>query len=70
VPLNAVFAASDGQPSVWVIDPESSRVSRRPVTVGRTDGDQIVVQEGLEVGERMAVSGVHHLRDGMLVRPL
>jgi membrane fusion protein, multidrug efflux system len=70
VPMNAVFAASDGQPSVWVIDPESSRVSRRPVTVGRTDGDQIVVQEGLEVGERMAVSGVHHLRDGMLVRPL
>jgi membrane fusion protein, multidrug efflux system len=70
VPLNAVFAASDGQPSVWVIDPESSRVSRRPVMVGRTDGDQIMVQEGLEVGERMAVSGVHHLRDGMLVRPL
>lgn len=70
VPLRAVLAGSDGAPSVWVVDPESSRVSRRAIEVGTIQGEDIVVLAGLESGERIVTAGVNHLRDGMLVHPL
>jgi membrane fusion protein, multidrug efflux system len=70
VPLAAVLAAADGVPSVWVVDPATSRVSRRSVTVGAVRGSDIVILDGLAPGDRIVTAGVHHLRDGMLVRPL
>jgi membrane fusion protein, multidrug efflux system len=70
VPLAAVLAGADGAPSVWVVDPATSRVSQRPVAVGAVRGSDIVILEGLAPGDRIVTAGVHHLRDGMLVRPL
>jgi membrane fusion protein, multidrug efflux system len=70
IPLKAVVADASGDPGVWVVDPESARVARRPIVVGAADSDRIVVLEGLAPGERIATAGVHQLRDGMLVRPL
>jgi RND family efflux transporter MFP subunit len=70
VPLRAVVAGADGAPSVWVVDPESSRVSRRPIEVGAIQGEDIVVLAGLEPGERIVTAGVNHLRDGMPVHAL
>lgn len=70
IPLRAVLAGTDGAPSVWVVDPESSRVSRRPIEVGTIQGENVVVLAGLEPGERIVTAGVNHLREGMLVHPL
>jgi RND family efflux transporter MFP subunit len=70
VPLEAVTAGPDGKPRVWVVHPETARVSSRPVEVGTVQGSDIVVHQGLEVGERIVTAGLGHLRDGMLVRPL
>ena len=70
VPLAAVLGAADGTPTVWWVDPATSRVTARPVAVGAMRGSDIVILDGLAVGDRIAVSGVHHLRDGMLVRSL
>jgi membrane fusion protein, multidrug efflux system len=70
VPLAAVLGAVDGSPIVWVVDPATSRVSGRPVAVGALHGSDIVILDGLAPGERIVAAGVHHLRDGMLVRPL
>lgn len=70
VPLAAVLGAADGTPTLWVVDPETSRVSSRQVAVGAVRGSDIVILEGLAPGDRIVAAGVHHLRDGMLVRPL
>lgn len=70
IPVNAIFAGSDGSPNVWVVDPETSRVSRRPIQVAGLTDQAAVVESGLEPGERIVVAGVTHLRDAMLVRPL
>ena len=45
----------------------SMSVSKRPVTVGKITGNQIVVTEGLEGGEAIAMSGVHLLTEGRVV---
>jgi len=70
VPLAAVAAGPDGAPMVWVVDPATDRVASRAIEVGAVQGSNIVVLQGLELGERIATAGLGHLRDGMLVRPL
>jgi RND family efflux transporter MFP subunit len=68
VPAQAVVADAQDEPFVWLVDEESMSVSKRPVTVGKiTGGDRIVVTEGLEGGEAIAMTGVHLLTEGRVV---
>jgi len=67
VPAAAVVADSQDEPFVWLVDEESMSVSKRPVTVGKITGDRIVVTEGLESGEAIAMTGVHLLTAGRVV---
>lgn len=55
---------------VWVIDPKTSTVSARTVTVkGDIKGVRsMVITAGLQAGERVAVAGVHSLKEGQQVR--
>lgn len=68
IPANAVVPGESGGSSVWVVDPATNAVQRRSVVLGELRRDMIVVEEGLEAGDTIAVSGVHQLRDDMVVR--
>jgi membrane fusion protein, multidrug efflux system len=70
IPLKAVAAAADGQAVVWVVDPETSRVSPRPIELGSVRGSDVIVLGGLDDGERIVTAGIAHLRPGTLVHPL
>lgn len=67
LPLSAL-ARSDGNPAVWVVDPKTSQVSLRPVSVGQFREDGVTVTKGLEAGEIVVTAGVHKLRGGEVVR--
>lgn len=67
VPAKAVVADAQDKPFVWLVDEESMSVSKRPVSVGRINGDRIVVTDGLDGGEAIAMSGVHLLTEGRSV---
>lgn len=68
VPASAVVAGDGRDGAVWIVDPSSLTVSRRDVVVGELTGSSIRVESGLELGESIAVSGVHELREGMQIR--
>jgi multidrug efflux pump subunit AcrA (membrane-fusion protein) len=68
IPANAVVTIEGGEASVWVIDPDTMKAQSAPVVLGDLSGSQVIVKSGLEGGELIATSGVHHLRDGMPVR--
>ena len=70
VPSNAVVADDDGNPYVWVVDPVSMRVARRPVDPGELSGSSVPILSGLSSGDVVVVSGVNSLTDDMLVRDL
>jgi len=70
IPIAAVVAAADGTPTVWVVEPESGRVSRRTIETGAVQGADVAVLNGLAPGERIVTAGVHSLREGMRVHPL
>jgi RND family efflux transporter MFP subunit len=69
VPISAVSTDTSGEQVVWVIGPDQT-VTRRPVKLGEATGSQIEITSGLESGDRIAIAGVTHLRDGMKVRDL
>lgn len=69
VPPEAVTAAPDGSPFVWVVG-EDGRVERRPVVMGDTVGAGVVLSDGVETGELVVSAGLGALQEGMAVRPL
>ncbi|MCF7993213.1 MAG: efflux RND transporter periplasmic adaptor subunit [Thiohalocapsa sp.] len=70
IPLAAIVAAADGTPRVWVVDPQTSQVSQRPVETDAIQGSEVAVLSGLAPGEQIVTAGVHQLREGMRVHPL
>lgn len=70
VPVGSVVADESGVQSVWIIDPETMRVSARAVETGPIWQDRIQVTEGLTSGEQIAASAARLLREGMQVEPM
>jgi multidrug efflux system membrane fusion protein len=68
VPISAIAKENTGEVA-WIIGPDGN-VERRQVKTGSATGDSIVVSEGLQPGDRIAVAGVQFLHEGMKVRDL
>jgi multidrug efflux system membrane fusion protein len=65
VPTAAVQSSPQGS-FVYVVRPDRT-VGIRQVTVGVTDGDDVSIERGLTVGERVVVEGAERLRDGVAI---
>jgi RND family efflux transporter MFP subunit len=70
IPAAATAVDEKSNAYVWLVDPDTMQVSRMRVELGAMAGTKVRVLSGLEQGHRIAISGVHHLREGMQVRPL
>lgn len=66
IPASAVRYEA-GEAFVFVLE-ASGLARRRAVTLGLQDGERATVLKGLAAGERVAVSNVGVLQDGMLIR--
>lgn len=55
---------------LYVYDPETSTVNSRDVMINGISENSLLVVEGLDVGERVAIAGVSFLRDGQKVKLL
>lgn len=69
VPPLAVIRQS-GQPFVYVVGEKDGKtiVSRKPVTLGELGEKYFVVEKGLQAGDRIAVTSLQALRDGMPIK--
>jgi len=69
VPVSALRKGPDGD-HVFVIEPDEGgqpRAHARAVQGGTVLGDEVVIESGLQAGERVAASGSFKLRDALLV---
>lgn len=70
VPLAAIAPGDDrAEGYVFVFQPKSGTLSRRPITP-RGVQDNLIAVEGLEAGQQVASAGVTFLRDGQKVKPM
>ena len=70
LPANAVVPDETGGSFVWLVDSETMAVQKTPVQVGELSESNVQITQGLNRGQWVAISGVHHLREGMVVRRL
>jgi RND family efflux transporter MFP subunit len=70
VPANAVIGGNDGGSYVWKVSGDPLTANLAAVTVGQMSGSEIEILEGVGAGDRIAVSGVQQLADGMRVSDL
>ena len=68
IPANAAPIDNSGSAYVWKVDTSSMVVSRATVSLGEFSGWHVFVESGLSAGDLIAITGVHHLREGMEVR--
>ncbi len=54
-----------GKPVLFVV--EDGRAARRAVTLGRRDGDRVLVLSGVAAGDQLIVKGQWSVRDGLAV---
>jgi membrane fusion protein, multidrug efflux system len=66
----AALTRADGQPAVWVVDPDVQRVALRNIAVLGHELDSVLVEHGLVPGELVVTAGVQTLRPEQQVRLL
>ena len=68
VPQEAVFGDTQNLSWIWKFDPETAKVDRTQVHMGRLIGDSVEIVDGLNPGDRIVTAGVHYLEEGQEVR--
>lgn len=69
LPATALFDVQSDQGFVFVVDGEN-RAWLRKVIIESIDADGVSISEGVSAGDRVAVSGLDQLDDGVEIRPL
>jgi RND family efflux transporter MFP subunit len=69
IPVGALYDGGNGT-SVWVINPDTSTLSRRPVEVAKLGSETALVSKGLKPGERILALGAHLVKEGEKVKIL
>jgi RND family efflux transporter MFP subunit len=65
---SSALTGTEGEPAVWVLDPDAMTVSLRPVGIARFGPVSATVSDGLAAGEIVVTAGVQALRPGQEVR--
>jgi RND family efflux transporter MFP subunit len=69
IPVCALYDGGAGT-SVWVINPDTSSLSRRTVEVARLGSETALVSKGLKLGEQILALGAHLVQEGEKVKIL
>ncbi len=68
-PLSAVTSDA-GNAYVWVVDPATSQLRRRPIQLGTYGENEASILQGVEAGDWVVAAGVQVLNEGVEVRPV
>jgi membrane fusion protein, multidrug efflux system len=66
LPTSALFESGKAS-HVWVLDTTSMTVKSTPVKVATADGNEAVIESGLQTGMQVVTAGVHVLAAGQKV---
>lgn len=66
LPWTALMAAGSSA-AVWLVDPATATISMQPVKIGAHESGTVIIEQGLEPGERVVVDGGKLLSTGQSV---
>lgn len=68
IPRSAVLSSAQGY-MIWVLD-AGNTAQPRPVKLGATVGERVLISDGLQAGERFVLEGLFKVRPGLTVKPV
>jgi len=68
VPLFAIFQENN-QHYVWKVNGKDMAVQKAPVKIKQGIGEEIIVTQGLDIGDIIVGAGANYLTEGIVVRP-
>lgn len=68
-PQQGVIRSPTGEASAWFVG-EDNKLQRRRLVLGRSVGNQWLVLEGMQAGDRLVVEGLQRARQDALVAPV
>jgi RND family efflux transporter MFP subunit len=68
IPVQALIEANDKEAGVFVLDPQHNVVHRVSIQIGRMNGGQIEVLDGLSADAQVVTDGASFLENGEVVR--
>ena len=66
LPITAVQKAADGSLFVWTVAADST-AHRSKVSIGKTNGNHVIVADGINIGQRVVTEGYQKLSEGSRV---
>jgi len=67
IPLGSLIDRGDGA-AVWVVDPRTSAIQRRPVAIAKFGAETASISQGLQQGDLVVALGAQLLNSGQVVR--
>lgn len=67
IPVTAVQKNAEGSLFVWTVDQKKKTAHRTSVTIGQTEGNYVLVSDGLNMGDRIVTEGYQKLSEGTKV---
>jgi RND family efflux transporter MFP subunit len=67
IPVEAVLHDIDGQPYVYVVDPQRQQAFKRKISIGQLNGSLMEITAGLNTDEKIVTGGQQKLNDGAVV---
>lgn len=67
IPVTTVQKKADGSLFVWTVDQKKKTAHRNTVTIGLTQGNYVLVVDGLNMGDRIVTEGYQKLSEGTKV---
>jgi RND family efflux transporter MFP subunit len=61
------LASVAGQPGVWIVDPATSAVSARPITIARYETDRVIIAAGLRPGDLVVTGDAQRMSPNQIV---
>ncbi|HEV7406655.1 MAG TPA: efflux RND transporter periplasmic adaptor subunit [Chthoniobacteraceae bacterium] len=61
------LASVAGRPGAWIVDPGTSAVSARPITIARYETDRVIVSAGLRPGDLVVTSNTQKMSPNQTV---
>ena len=68
VPATAILEGHGSTANVYLVDEKTMTVTQRRIGVGQVSGEEVIVSQGLEEGDRVVSAGAPYLREGAKVR--
>ena len=70
IPTSSVASDELGNAYAWLINQDTMQVSKVSVDLGTMSDSRVRILKGLNLGDKIVMSGVHYLQEGAKVRPL